>query len=260
MKTLISKVIATLVLSFGVVAGASANEGGIQWDQFPTNKMSDMAALQNGAKLFVNYCLNCHAASFMRYNRMRDIGLTEDQIKKNLMFATEKVGDTMKVSLDPKQAKEWFGGNPPDLTVIARSRADIGKGSGADYLYTYLRSYYRDETKATGWNNMAYPNVAMPHVLWELQGQRSAKFVEEKDPHDPKKMVHRFDGYEQIAPGTMSPLEFDESVGDLVAFLQWMGEPAQGRRVQIGVIVLLFLAVFFIFAWRLNASYWKDVK
>jgi len=260
MKKLLSKVITTLVLSFGVVAGASANEGGIHWDKFPTDKMSDMAALQNGAKLFVNYCLNCHAASFMRYNRMRDIGLTEDQIKKNLMFATEKVGDTMKVSLDPKQAKEWFGGNPPDLTVIARSRADIGKGSGADYLYTYLRSYYRDETKATGWNNMAYPNVAMPHVLWELQGQRSAKFVEVKDPHDPKKMEHRFEGYEQLTPGTMSPLQFDELVGDLVAFLQWMGEPAQGRRVQIGVIVLLFLAVFSIFAWRLNASYWKDVK
>ena len=247
-------------LSFGVVAGASASEGGIHWDKFPTEKMSDVAALQNGAKLFVNYCLNCHAAAFMRYNRMRDIGLTEDQIKKNLMFATEKVGDTMKVALDPKQAKEWFGGNPPDLTVIARSRADIAKGSGADYLYTYLRSYYRDETKATGWNNMAFPNVGMPHVLWELQGQRSAKFVEVKDAHDPAKTVHQFEGYEQLAPGTLSPLQYDESVGDLVAFLQWMGEPAQGRRVQIGVIVLLFLAVFSIFAWRLNASYWKDVK
>jgi ubiquinol-cytochrome c reductase cytochrome c1 subunit len=260
MKKLISKVIATLALSIGVVTGASASEGGIHWDKFPTEKMSDVAALQNGAKLFVNYCLNCHAAAFMRYNRMRDLGLTEDQIKKNLMFATDKVGDTMKVSLDPKQAKEWFGGNPPDLTVIARSRADIAKGSGADYLYTYLRSYYRDETKATGWNNMAFPNVGMPHVLWELQGQRSAKFVEAKDPHDPSKTVHNFEGYEQLTPGTLSPLQFDESVGDLVAFLQWMGEPAQGRRVQIGVIVLLFLAVFFIFAWRLNAAYWKDVK
>jgi ubiquinol-cytochrome c reductase cytochrome c1 subunit len=260
MNKLISKVVAALALSVGLIAGVSANEGGIHWDKFPTDKLSDMAALQNGAKLFVNYCLNCHAASYMRYNRMRDIGLSEDQIKKNLMFATDKVGDTMKVSLDPKQAKEWFGGNPPDLTVIARSRADIGKGSGADYLYTYLRSYYRDETKATGWNNMAYPNVAMPHVLWELQGQRSAKFVEERDPHDPKKTEHRFEGYEQLTPGTLSPLEFDESVGDLVAFLQWMGEPSQGRRVQIGVAVLMFLAVFFVFAWRLNAAFWKDVK
>ena len=260
MKKLFFRLVIALAASIGLTTGASANEGGIHWDKFPTEKLSDMAALQNGAKLFVNYCLNCHAASYMRYNRMRDIGLTEDQIKKNLMFATDKVGDTMKVALDPKQGKDWFGGNPPDLTVIARSRADIGKGSGADYLYTYLRSYYRDETKATGWNNMAYPNVAMPHVLWELQGQRSAKFVDEKDPHDPKKMEHRFEGYEQISPGTLSPLEFDESVGDLVAFLQWMGEPSQSKRVQIGVIVLLFLAVFFIFAWRLNAAFWKDVK
>ena len=260
MNKLISKVIAGLALSLGLTFGALANEGGIHWDKFPTEKLSDVAALQNGAKLFVNYCLNCHAASFMRYNRMRDIGLTEDQIKKNLMFATDKVGDTMKVALDPKQAKEWFGGNPPDLTVIARSRADIGKGSGADYLYTYLRSYYRDETKATGWNNMAFPSVAMPHVLWELQGQRSARFVEVKDEHDPKKTEHRFDGYEQLTPGTQSPLQFDESVADLVAFLQWMGEPAQGQRVQIGVAVLMFLAVFSIFTWRLNAAYWKDVK
>ena len=260
MKKLISRLVVTVVTSLGFVAAASANEGGIQWDKFPTEKLSDVAALQNGAKLFVNYCLNCHAASYMRYNRMRDIGLTEDQIKKNLMFATDKVGDTMKVALDPKQAKDWFGGNPPDLTVIARSRADAGKGSGADYLYTYLRSYYRDETKATGWNNLAYPNVAMPHVLWELQGQRSAKFVEEKDPHDPKKTEHRFEGYEQLTPGTLSPLQFDESVGDLVAFLQWMGEPSQGKRVQIGVLVLMFLAVFGIIAWRLNAAFWKDVK
>ena len=222
--------------------------------------MSDMAALQNGAKLFVNYCLNCHAAAFMRYNRLRDIGLTEDQIKQNLMFATDKVGDTMKVSLDPKQAKDWFGGNPPDLTVIARSRADIGKGSGADYLYTYLRTYYRDDTKATGWNNLAFPDVGMPHVLWELQGQRSARFVQEKDAHDPAKTVHRFDGFEQLTPGTLDPLEYDNAVGDLVAYLQWMGEPAQNSRVRIGVAVLLFLAVFSIFAWRLNAAFWKDVK
>ena len=260
MNKLLSKFFGALALSLGLASGASASEGGIQWDKFPTQKMSDMAALQNGAKVFVNYCLNCHAAAFMRYNRLRDIGLTEDQIKKNLMFATEKVGDTMKVSLDPKQAKDWFGGVPPDLTVIARSRAAIGQGSGADYLYTYLRSYYRDDTKATGWNNMAFPNVGMPHVLWELQGQRSARFVEEKDPHDPAKTAHRFDGYEQITPGSMTPLQYDETVGDLVAYLQWMGEPAQGRRVQIGVVVLLFLSVFFIFAWRLNAAYWKDVK
>jgi len=166
----------------------------------------------------------------------------------------------MKVSLDPKQAKEWFGALPPDLTVIARSRADGAKGSGADYLYTYMRAFYRDETKATGWNNMLFPSVAMPHVLWELQGQRAAKFEEAADPHDASKKVHVFKGYEQLTPGTLSPRQYDEAVGDLVAYLQWMGEPAQAQRFRLGVMVLLFLAVFTVFAWRLNASFWKDVK
>jgi ubiquinol-cytochrome c reductase cytochrome c1 subunit len=249
-----------LVVSFGFAAGATASSEGIAWDKFPETKTTDVAALQNGAQIFVNYCLNCHAASYMRYNRLRDIGVTEEQIKKNLMFATDKVGDTMKVALDPKQAKDWFGGNPPDLTVIARSRSDFGKGTGADYLYTYLRSYYRDPSKPTGWNNLAFPNVGMPHVLWELQGQRSAKFVDEKDPHDPKAVVHRFDGFETLSPGKLSPLEYDESVGDLVAFLQWMGEPSQAKRAQIGVWVLMFLALLTVFAWRLNAAFWKDVK
>jgi len=222
--------------------------------------MTNVAALQSGAQLFVNYCLNCHSAGYMRFNRLGDLGLTESQIKSNLLFTTDKVGETMKVALDPKQAKEWFGALPPDLTVIARSRADISKGSGADYLYTYLRSYYRDPSKATGWNNLAFPNVGMPHVLWELQGQRSAKFVDVKDAHDSSKVVHRFEGYEPIAAGRLSPREYDEAVADLVAYLQWMGEPAQGQRVRVGVWVLIYLGLFIVIAWRLNASYWKDVK
>jgi len=254
------KLIATLLIGLGLIGGANASEGGIQWDKFPKDKMQDVASLQNGAKLFVNYCLNCHGAAFMRYNRMRDLGLTEAQIKSNLMFASDKVGEVMKVSLDTRQAKEFFGAAPPDLTVIARSRADGAKGSGADYLYTYLRTYYRDETKATGWNNLAFPSVAMPHVLWELQGQRAAKFAEEDDPHEHGKKVHVFKGFEQLTPGKLDALQYDNAVGDLVAYLQWMGEPAQGERFRLGVLVLLFLAVFTVFAWRLNASYWKDVK
>jgi ubiquinol-cytochrome c reductase cytochrome c1 subunit len=254
------KIIVSLMLVFGLHAGASANEGGYAWDQFPDAKLNDMAALQNGAKLFVNYCLNCHSAAYMRYNRLRDIGLSEDQIKKNLLFPTEKVGDTMKVSLDARQAKDWFGAQPPDLSVIARSRAEIGKGSGADYLYTYLRTFYRDDTKATGWNNLVFPDVAMPHALWQLQGQRSARFVEVKDEHDPAKTTHRFDGFEQITPGSQSALEYDDSVADLVAYLQWMAEPAQRTRIRIGVWVLLFLSILTMFVWRLNASYWRDVK
>lgn len=254
------KFIATLLIGLGLASGAMANTGGMEWDKFPKEKMTDVASLQNGAKIFVNYCLNCHAAAFMRYNRLRDIGLTEAQIKGNLMFATEKVGDVMKVSLDPKQAKDWFGATPPDLTVIARSRADGAKGSGADYLYTYMRTFYRDETKATGWNNLVFPSVAMPHVLWELQGQRAAKFVEEADPHDPAKKTHVFKGFEQLTPGTMDARAYDNAVGDLVAYLQWMGEPAQAQRFRLGVLVLLGLGIFTLFAWRLNASYWKDVK
>ncbi|GAP35304.1 cytochrome c1 [Piscinibacter sakaiensis] len=253
------KLILTLCLALGLVGGASAAEGGIAWDKFPAQKMNDMAALQNGAKVFANYCLNCHAAAFMRYNRLRDIGLTEDQIKQNLMFPTDKVGETMKVSIDPRQAKDWFGGVPPDLTVIARSRAGHG-GTGADYLYTYLRTYYRDDTKPTGWNNLAFPNVGMPHVLWQLQGQRAARFEEKADPHDHAKKVHVFAGFEQLTPGTMAPQAYDDMVGDLVAYLQWMGEPAQSQRVRVGVWVLLFLGLFTVIAWRLNAAFWKDVK
>jgi ubiquinol-cytochrome c reductase cytochrome c1 subunit len=249
-----------LIACVGLAATpAFASEGGeVHWDKAP-NAINDLTSLQNGAKLFVNYCLNCHSAAYMRYNRLGDLGLTETQIKQSLMFGSEKVGDTMKVALDPVQAKAWFGGVPPDLTVIARSRSGP-QGTGADYIYTYLRSYYRDDTRPTGWNNLAFPNVGMPHVLWELQGQRAARFVERKDPHDPEKTVHVQDGFEQIAPGKLSPLAYDDAVGDLVAFLQWMGEPSQQARVRIGVWVLLFLAGFIVIAWRLNAAYWKDVK
>ena len=249
------KIIFALIASLGLMVGARANEGGLAWDQAP-NKTNDLGSLQNGAKLFVTYCLNCHAAAFMRFNRLQDIGLTEQQIKDNLLFTTDKVGDTMKVAMDPKQAKDWFGGNPPDLTVIARSRSGAG-GTGADYLYTYLRTYYRDDTKATGWNNLAYPNVAMPNVLWELQGQRKPVY-EEREEHGHK--VSIFKGWQQLAPGTMSPLQYDQSIGDLVGYLQWMGEPAQNTRVRVGVWVLLFLLLLTFAAWRLNAAFWKDVK
>ena len=242
-------------LSFGSVVPANAAGNTFPLDKAPINT-HDNASLQNGAKLFVNYCLNCHSAAFMRFNRLRDIGLTEKQIKDNLLFATEKVGETMKAAIDPKQAKEWFGANPPDLTVIARSRAGLG-GTGADYLYTYMRTFYRDETKATGWNNLVFPSVGMPHVLWELQGDRRPLFSEVKE-HGHATQV--FKGWEQIAPGHLTPGQYDQAVGDLVNYLQWMGEPAQNTRVSLGIWVLAFLLVLTFFAWRLNASFWKDVK
>jgi len=251
---------AFVVLGFVLpLAPAAANEGGYPWDSFPRAKMTDQAALQNGARIFTNYCLNCHSATYMRYNRLHDIGLTDDEIKKNLLFATDKVGDTMKSTLDPRQAKDWFGAAPPDLSVIARSRAEVGKGSGADYLYTLWRTFYRDDAKPTGWNNLAFPDIAMPHALWQLQGERRAKFVEVKDEHDPAKTTHRFVGFEQITPGALDERHYDEAVGDLVAYLQWMGEPAQGTRVRIGVGVLVFLGLLVLITWRLSSAYWRTV-
>ena len=190
---------------------------------------------------------------------MRDIGLTDDQIRNNLLLANDKVGDLMKVALTAKDAKEWFGVVPPDLSVISRAKASEA-GSGGDYLYTYMRSFYKDDTRPTGWNNMVYPNVAMPHVLWELQGVRTAKFVEEKDPHDHEKTVHQFAGFEQVKAGKYSAIEYDGAMADLVAYLEWMAEPAQSKRKQLGVIVLLFLSLLVFLTWRLSASYWKEVK
>jgi ubiquinol-cytochrome c reductase cytochrome c1 subunit len=256
---MMKRLLISLFAALAFASAAQASEGGYPLDKFPLEKMQDIAALQNGAKLFVNYCLNCHSAQYMRYNRMREIGLSEDQIKQNLVFTGQKVGDTMKVALDPKQAKAWFGGNPPDLSVISRSRAG-GGGTGADYLYTYLRTFYRDDTRPTGWNNLVFPNVGMPNVLWELQGQHAARFVEQKDAHEGGASVHRFAGFETLAPGKLSEHDYDEAVADLVAYLQWMGEPVQHERVRVGVWVLIFLALFTFIAWRLNAAYWKDVK
>ncbi len=250
------KLILTLLTALGLAGGVHAAGGGlIALDKAPVD-VSNQASLQNGAKLFVNYCLGCHSAASMRFNRLKDIGLTDQQIKDNLLFTTDKVGETMVAAVDPKQAKEWFGANPPDLSVIARSRASA-QGSGADYLYTFLRTFSRDEAKATGWNNLVFPSVGMPHALWQLQGERHA-ILENVEVHGQNTQV--FKGWETISPGTMSAQEYDQAVGDLVNFLQWMGEPAQNTRIRVGVGVLIFLGIFILIAWRLNAAFWKDVK
>ncbi|WP_439892328.1 cytochrome c1 [Ralstonia sp. 25C] len=232
------------------ISPVMANEGGVPLDPAP-NQSSDTSALQRGAKLFVNYCLNCHGASAMRYNRLRDIGLTEDQIKQNLLFTSDKVGDTMHIAMDREDAKKWFGVVPPDLSVIARAR-------GSDWLYTYLRTFYRDDTRPTGWNNLVFDKVGMPHVLWELQGERvlkaepAAKSEHGEGEHKPV--------LEQVKPGKLSNVEYDQAVADLVTYLDWMAEPAGNLRKRLGVWVLLFIGVFFVLAWRLNAAYWKDIK
>ena len=208
----------------------------------------DAVSIQRGARTFVNYCLNCHQAAYMRYNRLHDVGLTEQQIKDNLLLTGAKVGDTMKASISAKDAKQWFGVAPPDLSVTARSR-------GADWLYTYLRTYYRDPARNTGWNNLAFPNVGMPHVLWELQGsQRLETESHEVGGHtvEHKKLV-------LDQPGALSPAEYDRLVLDLVNYMVFMGEPVRTQRVQIGIAVLFFLSILLLLTWLLKREYWKDV-
>jgi ubiquinol-cytochrome c reductase cytochrome c1 subunit len=231
-------------------------EEGYPLDHAP-NLMNDQAALQSGARLFVNYCLNCHGASAMRYSRLTELGLTQDQIKQNLMFTTDRIGDLMRVALTAKDAKEWLNAVPPDLSIIARAKASEA-GSGPDYIYSYLRTYYRDDTRPTGWNNLAYPKSAMPHVLWQLQGTRDAVYVDKTG--EDGQPVHEFEKFETVTPGTMTPLQYDRAAAEITAFLTWMAEPAQETRKRIGVWVLLFLGVTFVLTWRLNASYWKEVK
>ncbi len=211
-------------------------------DKWP-GSVSDKAALQNGAKYFVNYCLNCHGASYMRYSKLMELGLTEQQVRDNLMFTAEKIGEPMRVAARSEEQKTWFGAAPPDLSVIARARASEA-GSGADWLYTYLRSFYRDDKRPTGWNNVVFENVGMPHILQELQG------VQVRDAE------HKL----QLAvPGKQLPEEFDKTVSDLVGFLVWMAEPQQEFRQRLGVGVLIFLGILFVLAYALKKEYWKDV-
>ena len=223
---------------------AMASSEPVQLDRAPTEKFRDALAIQRGAQVFVNYCLNCHSASYMRYNRLKDVGLTDDQIKDNLMFAADKVGETMKVGLTRADGKLWFGAAPPDLSVIARARASAD-GTGADWLYTYLRGFYRDENRPTGWNNVVFENVGMPHVLYGLQGQQVLN-------HETHKL-------ELAVPGQLAPAEYDKAVSDLVSFMVWMGEPQQEFRRTLGIFVLAFLALLFVVSYALKKEYWKDI-
>jgi len=210
----------------------------------------DLVSLQAGARTFVNYCLGCHGAQYVRYKGLTELGLTESQIRDNLIFTADKIGDTMKVAMGAKEGKLWFGVPPPDLSVIARSR-------GADWLYTYLRTFYRDPKAASGWNNALFPNVAMPHALWPLQGQRGLEIVAHKDNAGHTSVEYK---WSQLTKGSQSAAEYDATVRDLVNFLVYIGEPAASDRKAIGIVVLFVLGVLFIFAYLLKKEYWKDVK
>lgn len=225
----------------------------VKLDRAPINE-NDQASLQRGARHFANYCLNCHSANYMRFNRLKDIGLSDAQILDNLVFTGVKVGDLMRISMDAKDAKNWFGATPPDLSVVARSRASVD-GSGADWLYTYLRGFYRDAERPTGWNNTVYANVGMPHALWELQGEQVlAESKVRGDGYMKTEMVLKLD-----KPGQLTPVQYDELVADLVNYMVFMGEPVRSDRKTIGMFVLMALGLLFVFAYALKKEYWKDV-
>jgi ubiquinol-cytochrome c reductase cytochrome c1 subunit len=251
---MIRKIFCALLLGSALAPALVFSAGEhVKLDRAPINP-ANVESLQRGATLFVNYCLNCHSANYMRYNRLKDIGLNEKEILDNLVFSGGKVGDLMKIAMDANDAKVWFGAPPPDLTVIARSRASEA-GSGADWLYTYLRTFYRDASRPTGWNNSTYPNVGMPHVLWELQGEQEMKAG-----------TKRADGYmaavekpELVKPGKLSALEYDRTVADLVNYMVYMGEPAAQSRKTIGLIVLGFLFLLIPLVYALKKEFWKDV-
>lgn len=241
--------ICALLAVLAVPFGAHATGTEVKLDRAPVN-INDHESLQRGARVFVNYCLSCHSAGYMRYIRMTDIGLTEAQIKDNLLFAADKPGETMTVAMRAADAKAWFGAPPPDLTVITRSR-------GADWVYTYLRTFYRDDTRPTGWNNLVFDKVGMPHVMHELQGHL-VPVVRQVTGEDgkPHQVIDRLT---LAKPGKMTLTEYDALVADLVNYLTWMGEPAKAQRMRTGVAVILFLSLFFVVAFYLKREFWRDV-
>jgi ubiquinol-cytochrome c reductase cytochrome c1 subunit len=242
------QLIKAAIFSLCLMSGLTFANELAKLDKVPVDS-HDLISLQRGAKTFVNYCLHCHSASYMRYNRLQDLGLTEQQIKDNLLLATDKVGDTMTVAMTKKDAKEWFGAVPPDLSVIARSRSP-------DWLYTYLRSFYRDSSRPTGWNNLLFDKVGMPHVLYQLQGDQALKIIQTTNSEGHKSMDARL---VLDKPGTMTKNEYDVVVKDLVNYLVYMAEPAKTSREMLGMIVLIFLAILFVLSYALKTEYWKDV-
>ena len=212
----------------------------------------DQASLQRGARYFVDYCFNCHALSYSRYNRIStDLGISEDDISNEMLFTGAKFGDTMTIALRKSDAKNFFGVAPPDLSVISRSR-------GVDWLYTYLRSFYRDDSRPWGVNNAVFKDVAMPHVLWELQGLQEP-VMESESAKDVKK-VSQNKVFKLVQQGSMNPDQFDAAVLDIVNFLHYVGEPAKAKRLELGRWVILFLVVFWVVLILLKKEYWRDVK
>ena len=243
----------SLTLALAVVsttpALASGEGGGFQ--QLARNDVANTASLQRGARNFVNYCQGCHSAKYVRYNQLaRDLGMTEQQVIDNLMFGAARPTDTMDIAMRPADAERWFGIAPPDLSLLARSK-------GPDYIYNFLRSFYLDPARPTGVNNLMLPNAAMPHVLWELQGLQKAVYENEK--HDDATLLV-FRRFEEVAPGTLKPEEYDEFVRDTVNFLDYIAEPMKLKRQRLGILIVAFLLIFGVFAYLLKQEIWKDVR
>ncbi|NOQ80907.1 MAG: cytochrome c1 [Methylophaga sp.] len=236
MRTLISALfIGLMSITSSQVMAAS---GGVHLDPVELD-LSDKASLQRGAKTFMNYCLSCHQAAYMRYNRMaQDLGLTDAQVKENLMFASDKVGDTMTVAMRAEDAKKWFGVTPPDLSVISRAR-------GTDWLNTYLRTFYLDDSKSTGTNNVVFKDVGMAHVLWQQQGYLAH---DEKSGH-----------LSQATDGQLSNYDYNVVVADLVNFLAYIGEPSKIQRLALAKWVLLYLFLLFLVVYPMKKAFWKDI-
>jgi ubiquinol-cytochrome c reductase cytochrome c1 subunit len=242
----VRNVVIAFVLGIGVASGAAAqHEAALE---AANNNIANTASLQRGAKYFVNYCLGCHSAKYVRYNRLgEDLQISDQQLIDNLMFTGERPFDLMENAMRPEDAERWFGIAPPDLSLIARSR-------GTDYIYTFLRSFYIAPDSETGVNNVVLPGTAMPHVLWQLQGTQRAVF--NTDDHG----VEEFDHFETVRPGELDARAFDEVVRDIVNFLDYIGEPIKRERQQLGVRVIGFLLVFLLIAFMLKKEIWKGVK
>ena len=245
MKSMMTRLLAVLCLLWAP-AGLAAGGGNERLDSAYID-LANKRSLRRGAHTFVNYCLSCHEASFMRYERMaEDLGIDSETLKQNMMFATDKPGELMTVNMSDQDAKTWFGVVPPDLSLTARSR-------GPDWIYTYLRGFYRDESTTTGWNNTLYSNVAMPHVLYEWQGERKANYEMSADG------ARVLAGFEQLSPGTMSTKQYDSAIRDLTNFMVYLAEPAKLVRYRIGFWVMGFMLVFAALSYALKKEYWRDI-
>lgn len=240
----------TLLLAAMLLPGPALAASGVPLERAGTD-IHDVASLQRGARNFVNYCLGCHSARFIRWNRIAaDLAIPETELERHLMFTGGEPHEVMESAMPSRQATEWFGHAPPDLSLIARSR-------GADYVYTYLRSFYADPGRPNGINNLVLANTAMPHVLWPLQGLAQPKYRLATVNH---RIEQQLVGLEPGAPGTLTAGEFDVFVRDTVNFLDYMGEPAKAQRESLGIRVILFLLLFWLLAWLLKKEYWKDVR